>query len=303
MLPCLLGNTDATAVSGLIVKRDGSGNQVGFIKADEDYSYHIDIPIDGNSYDVDTCAFGCTLIDLSVFAELEKPYFKDQMLRNKEGKLYQKRSDIHFCVELKELGKIIRIDTRVLIGHQGNAQVYYPEPKTFQLASYYQALEFLKENSTVIDFGCGDAKKLLKYIKPHCSRVIGIDQEQVIAVCRTKAKDIVWHAGDVQEPQDIGTGDIIICADVLEHVKDVTGTINNLKNAMTPDSVLVVSTPNVDTVPDDIKINTGHVNFWNKEQFVKVLEDNNLDVVSVKQFNEIIKYKSIVCVCKLKSKG
>ena len=39
MLPCLLGNIGAAAVSGLISKRNGK-SQVGFVKADDDY-YHI----------------------------------------------------------------------------------------------------------------------------------------------------------------------------------------------------------------------------------------------------------------------
>jgi hypothetical protein len=129
MLPCLLGNTGAAAVSGLITKRNSDGVQIGFIKADEDYYHPIDLKIDGSSYEVDVCAFGCTLIELSVFKEIEEPFFKDVMCRAKDGKLYQVRSDINFCRDLKALGKSIRIDTRVLVGHVGSEQVFYPKLK------------------------------------------------------------------------------------------------------------------------------------------------------------------------------
>lgn len=127
LLPCLLGNEGATAVSGLIVKRDGSGDQVGFIEADENYYHMIDLPQDGMSYDVDACAFGCTLIDLEVFKELKKPYFRDVMKEDQDGKLYQQRSDIKFCADLRKINKIIRIDTRVIVGHMGEPTVHYPK--------------------------------------------------------------------------------------------------------------------------------------------------------------------------------
>lgn len=129
LLPCLLGNEGAAAVSGLIVKRDGSGIQVGFIEADEHYHHIVDLPQDGNSYDVDACAFGCTLIDLEVFKELEEPYFRDVIKLDQNGKPYQQRSDIKFCADLRKLKKVIRIDTRVIVGHQGEPITYYPETK------------------------------------------------------------------------------------------------------------------------------------------------------------------------------
>jgi hypothetical protein len=129
MLPCLLGNTGAAAVSGLITKRNSDNVQIGFIKADEDYYHPLNLKIDGSSYEVDVCAFGCTLIELSVFKYIEEPFFKDVMCRAKDGKLYQVRSDINFCRDLKALGKSIRIDTRVLVGHVGSEQVFYPKLK------------------------------------------------------------------------------------------------------------------------------------------------------------------------------
>jgi hypothetical protein len=127
MLPCLLGNEGAAAVSGLITKRNSDGEQVGFLKADDDYYHPINLPLDGGSYTVDVCAFGCTLIDLEVFKDIEQPYFKDVMCRAKDGKLYQVRSDVNFCRDLRKLNKSIIIDTRVIVGHVGKEEVFYPK--------------------------------------------------------------------------------------------------------------------------------------------------------------------------------
>jgi hypothetical protein len=128
MLPCLLGNKDATAVSGLIVKTSEPHEQVGFVNCDEvGISNGINVPLDNKSYAVDACAFGCTLIDLSVFKEIEEPYFKDIIVKDKDGKMYQRRSDMVFCRALKKLGKTIRVDTRVQVGHLGKGIIYYPK--------------------------------------------------------------------------------------------------------------------------------------------------------------------------------
>lgn len=130
MLPYLLGNEGASVVSGLVVKTSGNHDQVGFVNTDKNgYSNQVDLPLSGYSYDVDACAFGCTLINLEVFKEIEKPYFKDKTLRGLDGNLYSRRSDMCFCDDVKKQGKRICIDTRVLIGHLGKPQVFYPSEK------------------------------------------------------------------------------------------------------------------------------------------------------------------------------
>lgn len=127
MLPYLLGNTDASAVSGLVVKTSDAHDQVGFVDSDDGFfSHQVELPLDGKSYKVDACAFGCTLIDLKVFDDIEKPYFKDTTIRGEDGKLYSRRSDMNFCKDLRKLEKTIRIDTRVLIGHMGKPEIFYP---------------------------------------------------------------------------------------------------------------------------------------------------------------------------------
>lgn len=287
MLPCLLGNTGAAAVSGLITKRNSDRIQIGYVKADEDYYHPIDLKIDGGSYEVDVCAFGCTLIDLSVFEDIEEPYFKDQMCRDKDGKLYQVRSDVGFCRDLKKLGKSIRIDTRVLVGHVGEEEVFYPEEKklVFQLATYEKALEYVSSVSSVLDLGCGDCEKLKIIIEPNCSIVTGLDKEQL---------DLEYlHTA-------IGEYNVVICADVIEHISNYENLLNTIKSSVNKYSTLIISTPNWDTVGKDVTVNPDHKNFWNREQFCDVLRDNGFEIIECIEVQEIINYKSIVCVCKLK---
>jgi hypothetical protein len=290
MLPCLLGNTGATAVSGLITKRNSEGIQIGYIKADEDYYYPVDLRIDGGSYEVDVCAFGCTLIDLEVFKDIEEPYFKDQMCRDKTGKLYQVRSDVGFCRDLRKLNKSIRIDTRVLVGHVGEEEVFYPEKKklVFQLGTYQKAAEYLLETDQVVDLGCGDCEKLYRLIKPNCMSTIEYDKGNL----------------DLEIKHELDTYDLTICADVIEHItnyKNLLDTIRStMKNVNSKDGTLIISTPNCDTVGKDITVNEDHVNFWNKESFCGILKEHGFQIIECIEVQEIINYKSIICVCKLK---
>ena len=289
MLPCLLGNEGATAVSGLITKRNSDGIQIGYIQADEDYYHPVNLKIDGSSYDVDVCAFGCTLIDLSVFKDIEQPYFKDEMCRDKAGKLYQVRSDVNFCRDLKALGKDIRIDTRVLVGHVGDEQVFYPKneeklTREFQVATYQKAAEYLEKDSVVLDLGCGTGNKLKNLILPYCGATIGLDKDDL----------------DLEKIHSLDKAKVVICADVIEHISNYRNLLITIRNSMDADSVCVISTPNRDTIGKDITVNSDHVCAWNVEEFSNLITESGFDIIEIEEFQEILNYKSIVCVCKLK---
>ncbi len=305
LLPCLLGNEGATAVSGLVIKRNSDNEQVGFIKAEDGVHYHtISLPLNGRTYEVDACAFGCTLIDLSVFKELPEPYFRDVMKQKDDGTWFQQRSDIKFCHDIKALGKSIRIDTRVKIGHVGAEQVYYPESKEFQLAIYTEAMEIVKAKGpkcSVVDIGCGDGAKLHRYIEPFCSLITGWDIPEMVKLCKEDYPNQQWLECDLEKYQCVSvSADVVICADVIEHIKNIDNVFNHIISSMNKDGVCVLSTPNIDTVTDEVKQNEKHCNAWNRKSFCEVIESYGLDIIKCTEHNEIFNYKSIVCVCKLK---
>ncbi len=303
LLPCLLGNTIATVVSGLIVRRDGKNSQVGFLQRDDGYFHNIVLPTDGLSYSVAACAFGCTLIDLSIFKSIEKPYFKDSLVRDSKGELRQQRSDMEFCREVKALGKDIRIDTRVRVGHVGRKPIHYPEVTQYQLPAYKAAADVAKEmdKPLAIDFGCGYGAKLAELIEPLCQSVIGIDQNQRISFCPDMNPDskITWLALDLDKSiKHLGNVDLIICADVLEHLSNPETLIKTIVEHLKDDGVAVISTPDSETTSKDVEINPSHKNFWNEEQFVTVLKANGLNIVELKREEEITEYISMIAICK-----
>jgi 2-polyprenyl-3-methyl-5-hydroxy-6-metoxy-1,4-benzoquinol methylase len=303
MLPCLLGNEGVSAVSGVVVKTSEPHEQVGFVDMDETgLSCGVDLPLDGNSYDVDACAFGCTLIDLEVFKEIEKPWFKDICVRGEDGKLYQRRSDMVFMYDLKQLGKTIRIDTRVQVGHQGTGEIFYPRTyqsnANFQVPVYKAAELYLQDSDfdTVADLGCGTGEKLALYIKPHGLKIIGFDQDaERLQRCNSLMPQDEWLQRDfVNEPlTDITPKTLVICADVLEHLEKPEVLLANIPAG----THCLFSTPDVDSLTAEIKVNPDHKQAWNKESFLQLLSDNQFEIIAFDTYQEAINYKGMIVIC------
>lgn len=143
---------DEAIVSGLVCKRGEGFQQVGWI-IDSNGMYHtLELPLDGQVYDVAVCAFGCTLINLEKLKKLKKPYFRDTCEPSVDGSLQNIRSDVNLCNAFRDIGEKVWIDTRVLIGHDGIPCIIYPQnSRTFRdLKNIEVEARKLKEGQTGI---------------------------------------------------------------------------------------------------------------------------------------------------------
>lgn len=126
MIDLLLENMDnCSCVSGLVCRRRDTMDQIGFNIRDGKFHKLTITPRKG-VYNVDVCAFGCTMINMEVFNELERPWFGNEPRISHKGKSYTMRSDVLFCERLRERGKKIMIDSRVVVGHIGQPVVVWP---------------------------------------------------------------------------------------------------------------------------------------------------------------------------------
>ena len=99
---------------------------------------------------------------------------------------------------------------------------------------------------TALDVGCG-AGLLAEALARLGASVTGIDASpEVIMVAREHAAAmglaIDYLQGDVQHLD--GTFDLITCMEVIEHVADPAAFVKALAARLTPDGLLVMSTPN-----------------------------------------------------------
>lgn len=322
-LECLSLNNDAPVVSGLVTKRHPPYSQVGFVMKDDGYR-PIDLPIDGRSYLVDVCGMGCTLIDVDIFDTLDEPFFFDTLEVDLDGGHYNKRSDTNFFEKVRAKDHKIIVDTRVLIGHMRDEEPIYANgvpdvkqlnkdnkiwsnDKTFdyQMEVYKTAYSIFTESRScsVIDLGCGNSAKLLTCFKLKY-RIVGVDfQEKLLDILKNNFDQNATYFGkDLEEEFNLNeTFDMVICADVIEHLTNPIMLLENAKRHMSEDSILVLSSPE----KDSIKINNSlHAREFTCDELSAVLLAAGFEIIEKKNYKEIndITYTNNIFVCKLKKK-
>lgn len=117
MLRLLLENADAAMVSGLICKRAYPYETIAFMFDNNRKLCQMQVLVRDKVIEVDGCAMGCTLINVEQIKMLKKPYFYDN----------QRRSDLNLCVDFRNIGRKVLLDTRVHVGHLGDTPIVFPD--------------------------------------------------------------------------------------------------------------------------------------------------------------------------------
>ncbi len=158
------------------------------------------------------------------------------------------------------------------------------QPEVYEVAEY-----FLRKTgrSTVIDFGCGMASKLVTLPAVHR---IGIDFGSNIEYCRARHEGAgEWIEADFSDARSIALADragpdcVVICADVVEHLLDPHPLLKILAACYTNGAIVLTSTP------DRVRVwgkdhngpppNPSHVREWALEEYRRLLEDNGLPCI------------------------
>lgn len=155
-----------------------------------------------------------------------------------------------------------------------------PFTDEWQDAVYVLAAEIAQREGykTVLDFGCGSGFKLLKHFGNYRTRGVDVNKATLEWLQKTyplNMWDTPEHASHLHAP------DLLICADVIEHVVDPNTLMKQLVS-LRP-KCLVLSTPlrrNGDLGPP---ANPHHAMEWSGEEFLSF----------VKQFVDVSNYKIV----------
>ena len=122
---------------------------------------------------------------------------------------------------------------------------------------------------TVCDVGCGSGYKLVHLLGEF--ETLGIDLPETIERVRRAYPERQWVAGSFDEVQ-LPKADLVICADVIEHVADPDALMRFLTRMAR--GYVVLSTPDRDLVYDwrspnrfGPPANRAHVREWNMAEF------------------------------------
>lgn len=140
----------------------------------------------------------------------------------------------------------------------------------------------------IIDFGCGSAFKLNKYLGDPKVSITGVDQSFAIKLGKECYPKFTWIEDDFSRESTIEFPDydVIISSDVIEHLVNPLYLLNRIKKCSHSDSVIFISTPERDLVrgfdsfgpPENQK----HVREWNKQEFGRFLKEEGFEILEHK---------------------
>lgn len=132
------------------------------------------------------------------------------------------------------------------------------EPQTWSL--YHNQLEVYDEVAakygaeTALDVGCAQATLALQ-LAERGLRVTALDiRKSFLDYARTRYEQgqITFVVGNIMEEPDIGTFDIVFANQIIEHLVHPVELLQTLAKYLTPEGVMVVTTPNQRYLPIDL---------------------------------------------------
>lgn len=158
----------------------------------------------------------------------------------------------------------------------------------YQYSVYETLSEYIRDNEecVILDIGCGPATKLLsiknKYPKV---QIFGIDQVEVIKFCEKKYPWGFWYVDDFENPtlkkEMIPNVDLIICSDVIEHLKDPDSLLSYIKIFANSNTTVIISTPERDRLRGKECLyspNPVHIREWSFRELELYIESRKFKI-------------------------
>lgn len=159
--------------------------------------------------------------------------------------------------------------------------------------SHIKIIDSVGKDKKVLDVGCNKGY-LAKRFKENGCRVVGIEADHQSAQFAKKFCDEVIIA-DVEKIEELSYPDnyfdVMVFADILEHLKDPRELLTRLKRYLNPAGFIIVSLPNIARIDIRIKLLFGrfdyeetgildrtHLRFFTFSTAKKLLEDSGYRV-------------------------
>jgi SAM-dependent methyltransferase len=118
---------------------------------------------------------------------------------------------------------------------------------------------YLKPDSKVLDFGCGDGSHLGNLANSRQASYIGMDvSHAAVELCKTKDLKAVQHDADAPFPFDGNTFDCVVSFEVFEHIADLELPLREIHRVLISGGFLVGSVPNSVHLGNRLLMALGH---------------------------------------------
>lgn len=144
--------------------------------------------------------------------------------------------------------------------------VWLPHKRTYEFASK------LCENKNVLEVGCGEGWGS-NLIAGFAKKVTAIDiDNQAISYAKKKfnRNNLFFRKLNIYNLKKINHKfDIVVSFQVIEHLKDIDSYLSNIKEKLTKNGILIISTPNKSS--NHVK-SPYHFNEYTKKEIIKILQ-------------------------------
>jgi len=123
----------------------------------------------------------------------------------------------------------------------------FPVDASNRKSVYYRIIDWSKPGLRALDVGC-DTGRLGEFLKGRGLTVDGVEMDPSASGLACRRLDRVYTGG-IEDERTIreleGPYDIIIFADVLEHLSRPDETLDKMKAVLAPNGIIIASLPNV----------------------------------------------------------
>jgi len=159
-------------------------------------------------------------------------------------------------------------------------------------------LSFVGSGKRVLDVGCYDGTITLQ-IQKQGNEVIGIDiAQKAVELARKKGiKAYVCNLEEEKIPRILGKFDVVVAAEIIEHIFDTDNFLEKLHAVIKPNGYLVLTTPNLAGLGSRLALLfgktpwmiensiygevSGHIRYFTLETLTNLLVRNKFKVTNV----------------------
>lgn len=159
----------------------------------------------------------------------------------------------------------------------------------FQYHVYEYAAKMFEEKGlkSVVDVGSGPGIKTVNFFKNIADKVTLIDQPTTGNKIFKDQSNVQFFGLNLEKVsaekvEEIGKHDMVICADVIEHLENPTVLLDFMKSIANKDTIIIISTPernNRRGVDNMRSPNKEHVREWSLKEFSDYLKSEGFTVV------------------------